>query len=240
MGANVYEMSGKRAKTCKKLASGTSTFSFYIKGEIDMENERIDTQEKIEQFLKENEMMFYKLARNFSGQFKTLRITDDMEEIVQIGMAKAVEVLPKWDPLKETKATSYVWGCVQRNYIYILRGTKSIAHQTLLRCVPYVRDMHDGSKTWSMLDAMEDVAATEELEKVEATVGDAPDVPDELWDDWKKLTAYEKMLLELSIGINGRKKYSQKEIATLICGTSQRVSKMVSKAKEKLYKGVYA
>lgn len=205
-----------------------------------MENERIDTQEKIEQFLKENEMMFYKLARNFSGQFKTLRITDDMEEIVQIGMAKAVEVLPKWDPLKETKATSYVWGCVQRNYIYILRRTKSIAHQTLLRCVPYVRDMHDGSKTWSMLDTIEDVAAAEELEKVEATVGEAPDIPYELWESWSKLPDYEKMLIELSVGINGRKKCSQKEIAKLICCTSQRVSKMVSKAKEKLYKGVYA
>lgn len=207
-----------------------------------MESERIDTQEKIEQFLVENEKMFYKLARNFLAQFAKLKITDDIEEVVQIGRLKAVEVLPRWDPSRETKATSFVWGCVQRNYIYILRGTKSIAHQTLLKCESYDRDASDGSKndTWSVLDTIEDTAATAELERVEAMVGDAPNIPDELWESWSKLNDYEKMLLELSIGINGRKKYAQKEIATLICGTSQRVSKMVSRAKEKLYMGVYA
>lgn len=204
--------------------------------------ERIDTQEKIEQFLKENEKMFYKLARNFAAQFAKLKITDDIEEIVQMGMLKAVEALPKWDPSRDTKATSFIWGCVQRNYIYILRNTKSLSHQTLLRCESYDHEVNDGGKneTWSVLDTIEDTAATAELERVEAMVGDAPDIPDEMWDAWQKLTDYEKMLVELSVGINGRKKYTQKEIATLICGTAQRVSKMVSNAKEKLYKGVYA
>lgn len=148
---------------------------------------------------------------------------DDLLSIGTIGLIKGVN---SFKPEKGSKLSTYVSRCIDNEVLMYLRSTKKLSAEVALN-EPIGKDKDDNVIT------LEEV-----LENDSKSIEDVVDTKIKIKRLYNKIKEVlkdrEKMIIELRFGLKGEKPKTQKEIAKMLGISRSYVSRIETKAIEKL------
>ena len=148
---------------------------------------------------------------------------DDLHSIGTIGLIKGIN---SFNVKKGSKLSTYVSRCIDNEVLMYLRSTKKLNSEVYLN-EPIGKDKDDNVITLEEVLESDNKSIEEEVDtKIKIK---------EMYDKIKEiLKDREKTIIELRFGLNGDKPKTQKEIAKLMGISRSYVSRIETKAVEKL------
>ena len=154
----------------------------------------------------------------------------DQEDLISIGTIGLIKGVNSFNPSKATRLSTYISKCVQNEILMFLRSSKKQRSEVYLN-EPIGKDK-DGNV----------ITLQEVLENDERNIEETVDIKlkiKKLYDKMKNvLKEREKVIIEARFGLDGTKPKTQKEIAKFMGISRSYVSRIESKAIEKLNKAI--
>lgn len=154
----------------------------------------------------------------------------DQEDLISIGTIGLIKGVNSFNPSKATRLSTYISKCVQNEILMFLRSSKKQRSEVYLN-EPIGKDK-DGNV----------ITLQEVLENDERNIEETVDIKlktKKLYDKIKSvLKEREKVIIEARFGLDGTKPKTQKEIAKIMGISRSYVSRIESKAIEKLNKAI--
>lgn len=154
----------------------------------------------------------------------------DQEDLLSIGTIGLIKGVNSFKPEKGSKLSTYVSKCVDNEILMMLRSTKKLNAEVHLN-EPIGKDKDDNVIT------LEEV-----LENYDKCIDDVVDTKLKIKKMYNKIKEVlkdrEKTIIELRFGLKGGKPKTQKEIAKMMGISRSYVSRIETKAIEKLADGL--
>ena len=154
----------------------------------------------------------------------------DLDDLISIGTIGLIKGINSFNPSKSVKLSTYVSRCIDNEILMFLRSTKKLGAEVFLED-PIGKDKDDNT-----------VTLQEVLENNEKNIEDEVDLKFKIKKLYQKmkevLKLREKTILELRFGLDGNKPKTQNEIAKSIGISRSYVSRIETKAIEKLAKEI--
>ena len=154
----------------------------------------------------------------------------DLDDLISIGTIGLIKGINSFNPSKSVKLSTYVSRCIDNEILMFLRSTKKLGAEVFLED-PIGKDKDDNT-----------VTLQEVLENNEKNIEDEVDLKFKIKKLYQKmkevLKLREKTILELRFGLDGNKPKTQNEIAKSMGISRSYVSRIETKAIEKLAKAV--
>ena len=152
----------------------------------------------------------------------------DLDDLISIGTIGLIKGINSFDPSKSVKLSTYVSRCIDNEILMFLRSNKKLGAEVFLED-PIGKDKDDNT-----------VTLQEVLENNEKNIEDEVDLKFKIKKLYQKmkdvLKLREKTILELRFGLDGNKPKTQNEIAKSMGISRSYVSRIETKAIEKLAK----
>lgn len=169
-----------------------------------------------------------RLVAHVAKKYATSKVEQD--DLISIGTIGLIKGINSFNPEKKTRLSTYVARCVDNEILMFLRANKKIGAEVYLN-EPIGKDKDDNV-----------VTLQEVLENNERNIEEEVDVKMKvklLYEKMKKiLKDREKTILELRFGLGGKKPKTQKEIANMMGISRSYVSRIETKAINKLAKEI--
>ena len=153
----------------------------------------------------------------------------DQDDLLSIGTIGLIKGINSFKPEKGSKLSTYVSKCVDNEILMMLRSTKKLNAEVYLN-EPIGKDKDDNVIT------LEEV-----LENEDKCIDDVVDTKMKIKKMYNKIKEVlkdrEKTIIELRFGLKGEKPKTQKEIAKMMGISRSYVSRIETKAIEKLAEG---
>ena len=167
-----------------------------------------------------------RLVAHVCKKYSTTNI--DQDDLISIGTIGLIKGINSFNLEKNIKLATYVARCIDNEILMFLRSTKKLNSEVYLN-EPIGKDKDDNV-----------VTLQEVIEADEKNIEDVIDLKfkiKELYNNMKtELLDREKYILVLRFGLNGEKPKTQKEIAKLLNISRSYVSRIETKAINKLSK----
>ena len=154
----------------------------------------------------------------------------DLDDLISIGTIGLIKGINSFNPFKSVKLSTYVSRCIDNEILMFLRSTKKLGAEVFLED-PIGKDKDDNT-----------VTLQEVLENNEKNIEDEVDLKfkiKKLYQKMKEVLKFrEKTILELRFGLDGNKPKTQNEIAKSMGISRSYVSRIETKAIEKLAKEI--
>ena len=154
----------------------------------------------------------------------------DLDDLISIGTIRLIKGINSFNPSKSVKLSTYVSRCIDNEILMFLRSTKKLGAEVFLED-PIGKDKDDNT-----------VTLQEVLENNEKNIEDEVDLKFKIKKLYQKmkevLKLREKTILELRFGLDGNKPKTQNEIAKSMGISRSYVSRIETKAIEKLAKEI--
>ena len=154
----------------------------------------------------------------------------DLDDLISIGTIGLIKGINSFDPSKSVKLSTYVSRCIDNEILMFLRSNKKLGAEVFLED-PIGKDKDDNT-----------VTLQEVLENNEKNIEDEVDLKFKIKKLYQKmkdvLKLREKTILELRFGFDGNKPKTQNEIAKSMGISRSYVSRIETKAIEKLAKEI--
>ena len=154
----------------------------------------------------------------------------DLDDLISIGTIGLIKGINSFNPSKSVKLSTYVSRCIDNEILMFLRSTKKLGAEVFLED-PIGKDKDDNT-----------VTLQEVLENNEKNIEDEVDLKfkiKKLYQKMKEVLKFrEKKILELRFGLDGNKPKTQNEIAKSMGISRSYVSRIETKAIEKLAKEI--
>ena len=154
----------------------------------------------------------------------------DLDDLISIGTIGLIKGINSFDPSKSVKLSTYVSRCIDNEILMFLRSNKKLGAEVFLED-PIGKDKDDNT-----------VTLQEVLENNERNIEDEVDLKFKIKKLYQKmkdvLKLREKTILELRFGLDGNKPKTQNEIAKSMGISRSYVSRIETKAIEKLAKKI--
>lgn len=154
----------------------------------------------------------------------------EQDDLISIGTIGLIKGINSFDMSKNFKLATYVARCIENEVLMYLRSTKKYSSEVYLN-EPIGKDKDDNV-----------VTLQEVLENNERTIEDEVDLKFKVKKLYEKMKTVlkdrEKAIIELRFGLNGDKPKTQNEIAKSIGISRSYVSRIETKAIEKLAKEI--
>ena len=154
----------------------------------------------------------------------------DLDDLISIGTIGLIKGINSFNPSKSVKLSTYVSRCIDNEILMFLRSTKKLGAEVFLED-PIGKDKDDNT-----------VTLQEVLENNEKNIEDEVDLKFKIKKLYQKMTEVlklrEKTILELRFGLDGNKPKTQNEIAKSMGISRSYVSRIETKAIEKLAKEI--
>lgn len=154
----------------------------------------------------------------------------DLDDLISIGTIGLIKGINSFNPSKSVKLSTYVSRCIDNEILMFLRSTKKLGAEVFLED-PIGKDKDDNT-----------VTLQEVLENNEKNIEDEVDLKFKIKKLYQKmkevLKLREKTILELRFGLDGNKPKTQSEIAKSMGISRSYVSRIETKAIEKLAKEI--
>lgn len=154
----------------------------------------------------------------------------DLDDLISIGTIGLIKGINSFNPSKSVKLSTYVSRCIDNEILMFLRSTKKLSAEVFLED-PIGKDKDDNT-----------VTLQEVLENNEKNIEDEVDLKFKIKKLYQKmkdvLKLREKTILELRFGLDGNKPKTQNEIAKSMGISRSYVSRIETKAIEKLAKEI--
>ena len=154
----------------------------------------------------------------------------DLDDLISIGTIGLIKGINSFDPSKSVKLSTYVLRCLDNEILMFLRSNKKLGAEVFLED-PIGKDKDDNT-----------VTLQEVLENNEKNIEDEVDLKFKIKKLYQKmkdvLKLREKTILELRFGLDGNKPKTQNEIAKSMGISRSYVSRIETKAIEKLAKEI--
>lgn len=169
-----------------------------------------------------------RLVAHICKKYSTTNVEQD--DLISIGTIGLIKGIKSFSLLKGVKLSTYVSKCVDNEILMHLRSTKKLGAEVYLDD-PIGKDKDDNL-----------VTLKEILENNERSIEEEVDIKlkiRKLYEKMKEiLKPREKMILELRFGLDGSKPKTQNEIAAMMDISRSYVSRIETKAIEKLGKEI--
>lgn len=154
----------------------------------------------------------------------------DLDDLISIGTIGLIKGINSFNPSKSVKLSTYVSRCIDNEILMFLRSTKKLGAEVFLED-PIGKDKDDNT-----------VTLQEVLENNEKNIEDEVELKFKIKKLYQKmkevLKLREKTILELRFGLDGNKPKTQNEIAKSMGISRSYVSRIETKAIEKLAKEI--
>ncbi len=154
----------------------------------------------------------------------------DLDDLISIGTIGLIKGINSFDSSKSVKLSTYVSRCIDNEILMFLRSNKKLGAEVFLED-PIGKDKDDNT-----------VTLQEVLENNEKNIEDEVDLKFKIKKLYQKmkdvLKLREKTILELRFGLDGNKPKTQNEIAKSMGISRSYVSRIETKAIEKLAKEI--
>ena len=169
-----------------------------------------------------------RLVAHVAKKYSTAKV--DQDDLISIGTIGLIKGINSFNPEKKTRLSTYVARCVDNEILMFLRANKKLGAEVYLN-EPIGKDKDDNV-----------VTLQEVLENNERNIEEEVDVKMKiklLYEKMKNiLKDREKTILELRFGLGGKKPKTQKEIAKMMGISRSYVSRIETKAINKLSKEI--
>ena len=169
-----------------------------------------------------------RLVAHVAKKYSTAKI--DQEDLISIGTIGLIKGINRFDVKKGARLSTYVSRCIDNEILMHLRATKKLGAEVYLN-EPIGKDKDDNV-----------VTLQEVLENNERNIEDEVDIKMKvklLYEKMKDvLKDREKKILELRYGLGGHKPKTQNEIAKMMGISRSYVSRIETKAINKLAKEI--
>lgn len=167
-----------------------------------------------------------RLVAHVSKKYVTTNI--DQDDLISIGTIGLIKGINSFDSSKNIKLATYVARCIENEILMFLRSSKKTKAEVYLN-EPIGKDKDDNEVTLMEVLETEDKSIEEEIDlKMKVK---------KLYQKMKEvLKDREKTILELRFGLTGSKPKTQNEIASMMGISRSYVSRIETKAINKLNK----
>ncbi len=167
-----------------------------------------------------------RLVAHVCKKYATSKV--DQDDLISIGTIGLIKGINSFDNSKGVRLATYVSRCIDNEILMYLRSTKKLSAEVYLED-PIGKDKDDNT-----------VTLQEVLENSDKNIEDEVDLKfkvKQLYEKMKEvLKTREKTILELRFGLNGKKPQTQNEIASSMGISRSYVSRIETKAINKLAK----
>ncbi len=167
-----------------------------------------------------------RLVAHISKKYSTTNI--DQDDLISIGTIGLIKGINSFDSSKNIRLATYAARCIENEILMFLRSSKKTKSEIYLN-EPIGKDKDDNEITLLEILEVEDKPIEEEIDlKLKIK---------KLYEKMKKvLKDREKTILELRFGLDGKKPKTQNEIASMMGISRSYVSRIETKAIDKLNK----
>ena len=169
-----------------------------------------------------------RLVAHVAKKYSTAKVEQD--DLISIGTIGLIKGINSFDVKKGARLSTYVSRCIDNEILMHLRATKKLGAEVYLN-EPIGKDKDDNV-----------VTLQEVLENNERNIEDEVDIKMKIKLLYEKMKILlkdrEKTIIELHFGLNGEKPKTQSEIAGTMGISRSYVSRIETKALEKLAKGL--
>ena len=167
-----------------------------------------------------------RLVAHVSKKYQATNI--DQDDLISIGTIGLIKGINSFDSSKNIKLATYVARCIENEILMFLRSSKKTKSEIYLN-EPIGKDKDDN-----------EVTLMEVLETEDKSIEDEIDLKMKVKKLYEKMKAVlkdrEKNILELRFGLGGKKPKTQNEIASMLGISRSYVSRIETKAINKLNK----
>ena len=157
---------------------------------------------------------------------KYLSSNVSQEDLISIGTIGLIKGINSFDDTKGVRLSTYVARCIDNEILMYLRSTKKLGSEIFLE-EPIGKDKDDNT-----------VTLKEILENRDKSIEEIIDIKFKIKKIYKKMKEVlkdrEKLILELRFGLNGDKPKTQNQIAKMLGISRSYVSRIETKALNKL------
>ena len=169
-----------------------------------------------------------RLVAHVAKKYSTAKVEQD--DLISIGTIGLIKGINSFKPEKKTRLSTYVARCVDNEILMFLRANKKLGAEVYLN-EPIGKDKDDNV-----------VTLQEVLENNERNIEDEVDIKMKVKLLYEKMKSVlkdrEKTILELRFGLGGKKPKTQNEIANMMGISRSYVSRIETKAINKLSKEI--
>ncbi len=169
-----------------------------------------------------------RLVAHVAKKYSTTKVEQD--DLISIGTIGLIKGINSFNPEKKTRLSTYVARCVDNEILMFLRANKKLGAEVYLN-EPIGKDKDDNV-----------VTLQEVLENNERNIEDEVDIKMKVRLLYEKMKSIlkdrEKNILELRFGLGGKKPKTQNEIAKMMGISRSYVSRIETKAINKLAKEI--
>ena len=169
-----------------------------------------------------------RLVAHVAKKYSTAKV--DQDDLISIGTIGLIKGINSFKPEKKTRLSTYVARCVDNEILMFLRANKKLGAEVYLN-EPIGKDKDDNV-----------VTLQEVLENNERNIEDEVDIKMKVKLLYEKMKSIlkdrEKIILELRFGLGGKKPKTQNEIASMMGISRSYVSRIETKAINKLSKEI--
>ena len=169
-----------------------------------------------------------RLVAHVAKKYSTAKVEQD--DLISIGTIGLIKGINSFNPEKKTRLSTYVARCVDNEILMFLRANKKLGAEVYLN-EPIGKDKDDNV-----------VTLQEVLENNERNIEDEVDIKMKVKLLYEKMKSIlkdrEKTILELRFGLGGKKPKTQNEIANMMGISRSYVSRIETKAINKLSKEI--
>ena len=169
-----------------------------------------------------------RLVAHVAKKYATSKV--DQDDLISIGTIGLIKGINSFNPEKKTRLSTYVARCVDNEILMFLRANKKLGAEVYLN-EPIGKDKDDNV-----------VTLQEVLENNERNIEDEVDIKMKVKLLYEKMKSVlkdrEKTILELRFGLGGKKPKTQNEIANMMGISRSYVSRIETKAINKLSKEI--
>lgn len=169
-----------------------------------------------------------RLVAHVAKKYSTAKV--DQDDLISIGTIGLIKGINSFKPEKKTRLSTYVARCVDNEILMFLRANKKLGAEVYLN-EPIGKDKDDNV-----------VTLQEVLENNERNIEDEVDIKIKVKLLYEKMKSIlkdrEKTILELRFGLGGKKPKTQNEIASMMGISRSYVSRIETKAINKLSKEI--
>ncbi len=169
-----------------------------------------------------------RLVAHVAKKYSTSKV--DQDDLISIGTIGLIKGINSFKPEKNTRLSTYVARCIDNEILMFLRANKKLGAEVYLN-EPIGKDKDDNV-----------VTLQEVLENNERNIEDEVDIKMKVKLLYEKMKSVlknrEKTILELRFGLGGKKPKTQNEIAKMMGISRSYVSRIETKAINKLAKEI--
>ena len=165
-----------------------------------------------------------RLVAHVCKKYSTVNVSQD--DLISIGTIGLIKGINSFDNSKGVRLSTYVARCIDNEILMHLRCTKKLGAEVFLD-EPIGKDKDDNT-----------ITLQEVLENNERSVEEIVDIKFKIKNLYKKMKEVlkdrEKIIIELRFGLNGNKPKTQNQIAKILGISRSYVSRIETKAINKL------